>query len=77
MLDSKPKIKKLPQKINSKATILKTRRWGKPEKVGNWTFVNWILDTFSNRIYQRQNLYTFDFDKLEFEPLWEIISRQK
>jgi len=40
MLDSKPKIKKLPQKINSKATILKTKRWGKPEKVGNWTFVN-------------------------------------
>lgn len=46
-LDSKPIMKELSEKINSKATILKTRRWGKPEKAGNWTFVNWIQDTFS------------------------------
>lgn len=76
-LDSKPIMKELSERINSKATILKTRRWGKPEKAGNWTFVNWIQDTFSNGIYKEKNLHSLEFDKLEFEPIWEVIYRHK
>lgn len=76
-LDSKPIIKELSERINSKATILKTRRWGKPETAGNWTFVNWIQDTFSNSIYKEKNLHSLEFDKLEFEPIWEVIYRHK
>lgn len=76
-LDAKPILKELSEKINSKATILKTRRWGKPEKAGNWTFVNCIQDTFSNGIYKEKSLHSFDFDELEFEPTWEVIYRQK
>lgn len=74
-LDSRPILKKLSERINSKATILKTRRWGKPEKVGNWTFVNWIQDTFSSDIYKDKNLHSFQFEELEFEPTWEVIYR--
>ena len=70
-------MKELSERINSKATILKTRRWGKPEKAGNWTFVNWIQDTFSNGIYKEKNLHSLEFDKLEFEPIWEVIYRHK
>jgi hypothetical protein len=76
-LDSKPIMKELSERINSKATILKTRRWGKPEKAGNWTFVNWIQDTFSNGIYKEKDLHSLEFDKLEFEPIWEVIYRHK
>ncbi len=76
-LDSKPILRELSERINSKATILKTRRWDKPEKVGNWTFVNWIQDTFSNGIYKEKNLHSFDFEDIEFEPIWEVIYRQK
>jgi hypothetical protein len=76
-LDSKPIMKELSEKINSKSTILKTRRWGKPEKAGNWTFVNWIQDTFSNGIYKEKDLHSLEFDKLEFEPIWEVIYRHK
>ena len=76
-IDSRPILSELSERINSKATILKTRRWNKPEKAGNWTFVNWIQDTFSNGIYKEINLHLFDFDELEFEPKWEVIYRQK
>ena len=76
-LDSKPILRELSKKINSKATILKTRRWNQPEKTGNWTFVNWIQDTFSNGIYKENNLHSFDFNELEFEPVWEVIYQQK
>lgn len=76
-INSKPILKELSERINSKATILKTRRWGKPEKTGNWNFVNWIQDTFSNGIYKEKNLHSFDFDDLEFEPIWEVIYRNK
>jgi len=76
-IDSKPILRELSEKINSKVTVLKTRKWGKPENSGNWTFVNWIQDTFSNGIYKEQNLHSFDFDELEFEPVWEVIYRQK
>lgn len=76
-IDSKPILRELSEKINSKVTVLKTRYWGKPERVGNWTFSNWIQDTCSTGIYKGQNLHLIDFDKLEFEPTWEIIYRQK
>jgi hypothetical protein len=54
-------LKKLSEKINTKATILKTRRWGKPEKAGNWTFGNWIQDNLAViyiniKIYIRSHL---------------------
>ncbi len=75
--DSKPILRQLSERINSEATILKTRRWGKPEKAGNWTFVNWIQDTFSNGIYKGKNIHLCDFDELEFEPIWEVIYQQK
>ncbi|GAA4444377.1 hypothetical protein GCM10023188_46300 [Pontibacter saemangeumensis] len=76
-IDSKPILKELSEKINAKATVLKTRKWGKPETVGNWTFVNWIQDTFSGGIYKGQNLHSLDFSELEFEPAWEIIYQEK
>jgi hypothetical protein len=76
-INSKSILEELSKKINSKATILKKRRWSKPETVGNWTFVNWIQDTFSNGIYKGQNLHLIDFDSIEFEPTWELIHREK
>jgi hypothetical protein len=75
--DSKPVLRELSEKINAKATILKTRKWGKPETVGNWAFVNGIQDTFSGGIYNGQSLHSLDFSKLEFEPVWEIIYQEK
>ena len=76
-IDSKTIIRKLSEQVNSRSTIVKTRKWGRPEKAGEWTFVNWIQDTFSNGIYQGKNLHSFDFDKLQFEPIWEVLHRQK
>jgi len=76
-IDSKQIIRELSEKINSKITILKNRKWGRPEKAGSWTFVNWIQDTFSNGIYKGVNLHSIDFDELEFEPIWKVIYRQK
>ncbi len=76
-VDSKPILRELSERINSKATILTTRKWGRPEKIGEWTFVNWIQDTFSNGIYKGKNMHSFDFNELEFEPKWEVIYRQK
>lgn len=76
-IDSKPILKELSQTINAKATVLKTRKWGKPEKFGNWTFVNWIQDTFSNGIYNGQDLQLLDFNEVKFEPEWEIVYRHE
>jgi hypothetical protein len=75
-INSRPVLRELSKKINSKATILKTRKWGKTEENGNWTFVNGIQDTFSNGIYKGQHLHSVNFNELEFEPVWEIIYRQ-
>lgn len=76
-IDSKTIVKELSEKINSKATILKTRRWNKPEKAGNWTFRNAIQDTFTSGLYQDKNIQDFEFNELIFEPEWEIIYREK
>lgn len=76
-IDSRPVIKEMSEKINSKATVVKARKWGKPDKSGNWKFVNWIQDTGSNGIYQEQNLHAFDFEEIKFEPVWEIIYKEK
>jgi hypothetical protein len=76
-IDSKPILKELSEKINSKSTILKTRKWGVPENKGNWTFPNWIQDSFSSGIYKGNNLHSIEFKEIEFEPVWEIIHREK
>lgn len=76
-IDSKPILKALSERINAKATILKTRKWGQPEQAGSWTFGNSIQDTFSSGIYEKKNMHEFDFDKLQFEPVWEVIYRQR
>jgi len=75
-LNSKPILRELSERTSPKATILKTRKWGKTEKAGNWTFVNWIQDTFSNGIYKGQSLHSLDFNELEFEPIWEVIYKK-
>jgi hypothetical protein len=76
-IDSKPILRELSERINSRATILKTRKWGQPEKIGDWTFVNWIQDTFSNGIYKGKSIQTIDINAIEFEPIWELIYRQR
>jgi len=76
-IDSKPILRELSEKVNAKVTVLKTRRWGKPEKSGNWTFVNWIQDSSGDSNYKGQSLHSFDFSELEFEPVWEIIYKEK
>lgn len=75
--DSKSIISELSERINSKATILKTRKWNKREKVGNWTFINGIQDTFCENIYKEKNLHSFAFEELEFEPTWEVLHKNK
>lgn len=76
-IDSRPILANLSESINAKATVLKTRRWGKPENSGSWTFRNGIQDTFSNGIYKGRNPHSIDFEQLEFEPTWDVIYRQK
>ena len=76
-IDSKTVLKELSERINSKATIVKSRKWGRPEKAGNWTFINWIQDTFSNGIYKEGNLHSYNFEELIFEPIWELIHKEK
>jgi hypothetical protein len=76
-IDSKSIVRDLSEKIKPEAAILKTRKWGKPEKTGDWTFVNWIQDTCSNGIYREKSLHSFEFQELEFEPVWEIIYKQE
>lgn len=75
-IDSKKTVRKLSEKISSKATIYKTRRWGQQERFGDWTFLNWIEDTYIV-LYKNKDLHTFDFDKIEFQPYWEVIYRHK
>lgn len=75
-IDTENIIRELSEKINSKITIQKNRKWEKPEKAGNWTFVNCIQDTFSTGIYKGKNLQSLNFGELEFEPIWKVIYRQ-
>lgn len=75
-VDAKSILFELSQKVNAKATVVKHRRWGMPDKEGKWVFMNGIQDTFSNNIYEK-DLHALNFDELEFEPVWEIIHRQK
>ncbi|EPR71292.1 hypothetical protein [Cyclobacterium qasimii] len=74
---SKSVMKEMAEGINSKATIAKSRKWGRTEKAGNWTFVNGIQHTFSNGIYKGGNLHTYNFEMLIFEPTWKIIYKEK
>lgn len=75
-IDAKSILSDLSKKVNAKATIVKRRKWGMPEKEGKWTFGNGIQDTFSNSIYKK-DLHFVNFNEVEFEPIWEIIHRQK
>ncbi len=34
-IDSKVALKEMSERMNSKATIVKARKWGRPEKAGN------------------------------------------
>ena len=76
-IDTKSIISELSNKVKTKATVVKSRRWAVPEKKGKWTFNNGIQDTFSAGIYNEQDLHVLDFDDLEFEPAWEIIYQNK
>jgi len=75
-MDARSILSELSKKVNAKATVVKTRRWGMPEKDQKWTFKNGIQDTFSTGIYE-EDLHLVNFDALEFEPAWEVIYRQK
>lgn len=70
--DSKPILKEFSEKIELKATIFKARRCGKPEKFGDWTFLNWLQDTYKV-LYKGERLRTFDFNSVEFQPHWEVL----
>ncbi len=74
-LNCNPIISDFSKEINAKRTICQTRHWNKAgsDKNKNWTFNNWIQDTWSNGIYKGQSLHNFNFDDLIFEPYWEII----
>ncbi|OXA85360.1 hypothetical protein [Flavobacterium hercynium] len=76
-IDARSVLAELSKKANIKATVVKSRRWGVPEKNGKWIFCNGIQDTFSAGIYKEQDLHSIDFNDVEFEPFWEIIYQQK
>lgn len=76
-IDNKSIMSALSEKVNPKITVLKKRRWGSPENNEKWIFNNGIQDTFVSGIYKDYDLSTADFEKVEFEPFWEVIYRQK
>ena len=54
------------------------RTWGKGKKdnENKWEFINSIQDTTSFGIYKdsiKLNIHTIEFDKILFEPYWEIM----
>jgi len=75
-MDSKSIFSELSKKANTKATVVKSRKWGRPEKEGKWSFNNGIQDTFTAGIYKQQDLHNINFDDLEFEPVWQIIHQK-
>jgi hypothetical protein len=75
-IDSKSIIKELSESINAKATVLRTRRWGKPETAGKWKWHNWIPDTYSAPTYEEKFLDVLEFDELPFEPAFEVIYKR-
>ncbi|PAM93363.1 hypothetical protein B4N84_17605 [Flavobacterium sp. IR1] len=75
-MDSKSIFSELSKKANTKATVVKSRKWGRPEKEGKWIFNNGIQDTFTAGIYKQQDLHNINFDDLEFEPVWQIIHQK-
>lgn len=72
-IDSQPIITELSRRINSKISVVQTRKWGKPKKGDAWTFNNWIQDTSSNGIYKGKSMHSVNFNEIEFEPFWNII----
>jgi hypothetical protein len=72
-------IKELSKNFNSKRTVYTKRGWfkGKPDDNGKWNLHDW-MDCISsgNGIYKAAknlNMHTIEFNKIEFEPYWEII----
>lgn len=63
----------LSKRLQAKVCIYRDRRWDSSFKKGKWTFYNWIPDTISNGIYEGQCLHKCSFDKIEFEPIFEVI----
>jgi hypothetical protein len=73
-------ILKLSKIFNSKKTVYNKRKWGEGKKddMRKWYFINSILDSDSLGIYKDKdiknlNIHTIDFNKIVFEPYWEII----
>ena len=77
--DCRDTIIELSKKTGSKRTVFHTRKWseGKKDKDKNWTFHNWIQDTFSNGIYRETSLHNFKFNDIVFEPYWETVYEEK
>jgi hypothetical protein len=78
-VDCRETIIDLSKQLHSKRTVLQTRKWseGKKDNHKNWTFNNWIQDTFSNGIYRQTSLHNFNFKDIVFEPYWETIYEEK
>ncbi len=72
-IEYKDMIVELSKRMGSLKTVSQIRKWSKSNKDKNWTFHNWIQDTWTNGIYKGQSLHDFDFDKIVFEPYWEIV----
>lgn len=74
-VDCNEVIVELSKKLHSKKTVVQTRKWaeGKKDKDKNWTFHNWIQDTFSNGIYRDKSLHSFNFKDIVFEPYWTTV----
>lgn len=73
--DLREVIIELSKKFFSKRTVVVTRKWseGKRDKDENWTFHNWIQDTYSNGIYKGKSLHSFNFKDIVFEPYWKTV----
>jgi hypothetical protein len=75
-------IEKLSKKFNSKRTVYVEKSWfsGKIDENNKWSLKDWI-DCMSSRngIYMETkklrslSMHIIEFDKIEFEPYWEII----
>ena len=75
-------ILKLSEKFNSKRTVYVKKSWfsGKVDENNKWDLKDWI-DCMStgNGIYMETkklkslNMHIIEFNKIEFEPYWEIV----
>ncbi|GHS89636.1 hypothetical protein FACS189487_10250 [Campylobacterota bacterium] len=73
-------ILELSKAFNSKRTVYNKRKWGvgKYDEDKRWSFINSIQDTSSFGMYKNEdivnsNIHKTEFNKIIFEPYWEII----